>query len=537
MHKEDTDPLNLFYLRTFTLGDAAKEFKQDRGRFVDSFVVNQTYRGILTQKRPSVLFSPRGGGKTACRLWIEDSLSPKNVEELRKSKTITMSFTKFSQIKDECSYKTLINKNITLILAAIVSAHPDLGSDPVNIPSGVKNSLCENADKYWKHIPMMTLINEVSEITSMQWLVEAIRPLWIDSPETDLRSYLVRKLNHQSTSDDVGSQLTDEVALQTLLETARGMSVESIVITVDGLDEASTQLETLYSLICGWATDLDFLGKQGLQFKFFLWDKIYQYSTGRADTPRWHGGNEERIIAYRSSWDRNQLKDMMRLRLENYSILGKKSKKLAISEMCDPLIQRCIEDAICVFAERSPRSALAILERIFLVAAQEKRQRSSKSKKAAPQKNYQPRRPRIDQKVLNTALKNWIDDCQNALDDEKRRLITDLRGRALGSPRFTQEQVQQSNGTIPYHDAVKLISDCMSKALITLDANSGEYTFLDCRIAFDVLNLGRSPLEFIGQFIFYCEDCHQFYMTIISKYTQTCPYGHTGTVIACPSPT
>jgi len=352
----------------FTLRHAALEERLD-----EYFVAPPGFE-VMRQPYTTLLFAPRGGGKTACRMMVERTCLPFD----RQSRVLVIPYYRaleglVKQMSAQDWPQTGRTRHIEALLKFGAYALLDgltaqetafFAADQLAFLRG----LLEMSDRDFFAPPNL--------LWRLRQSGALVAPFDLDSvlasiPARQLSQTLGGALNPQSRRGQLLVSLADaptlkiaDEPLNVLAGVARAFGIEYLFVLVDGLDEfpsyasSDEQAELLYPLL----SDLHLLTEHpSFRFKFFLPAELLPvlkcYPEIRLD----------RLSVHSVSWSEHTLRELLRLRLQAFS----DSRVQSLSELFDdPGSVTDIDMRLVGWANSSPRALLELSDELLSVHSQ-----------------------------------------------------------------------------------------------------------------------------------------------------------------------
>ena len=449
-----------FEINPFQFSNADKEVE-----YIESYFIKPDYFediwGNPYSPVSSIVYAPRGAGKTAQRIMVEKRAK-------RTSDILTVSYTnhdltEFKSIDEITLTYHLTYLNRLLLLAFFKRVeNPDFNFDftfsfterqyiykiariylydtPASFPNQAISSL-KTVEDYavdlWKGFkePIVTVIKQISKSKGV---------------EVDLSKIEIDKKLQLSHKDNFIN----------IIELVKKTGISTIFILIDKVDEQSltgNNPEASFKLISELIKDLELLEIPGISFKFFLWDALKQFTVISA--------RPDRVFSYDLIWDWQQIRSMLDKRVETYS-------KGKIAHFQNMFVNVKLFGRIILFSELSPRDCVRICNRVL----------SEQFKK-------NPNSDKFEEDVVNTAI---IQFCQ----EKGSELITNSTNlnhlKKTNQVSFTIEELVTNKvaadspairniinpwTTAEYLKKIGLVYRKSAKAV-------NEYAFQDIRLAF-----------------------------------------------------
>ena len=310
--------------------------------------------GNPEKAKSATIFAPRGGGKTAQRRMIEfKSQSEKNVL------CVTYSIFDFKKQAKEIVLDDHLNKIIPIIMIGILTKLNDEPEIVVNLDKDDKKYLKKLIDT---HLGTMSEYEFKNSIDALSSYSDKAKRIWNDhlSSINVAINLILNKLGTSAVEirkfeETLKFDETLRYQLEIIRQIVTKIGYKSIYILIDKVDESENtgnDASNASKLIEPLLKDLNILEMKGYGFKFFLWDNLLRYYE--------IFGRKDRIEYYSLDWNNSELKTMLSKRLETFSN-GKISE---LSSVVDQYSIIDINDLILLFAQKSPRNVIRILQDI-----------------------------------------------------------------------------------------------------------------------------------------------------------------------------
>lgn len=336
----------------------------------ECFVDPGVYDLLRGDPRSTLVFAPRGGGKTALRVMLASECRPIHKASMSsESRTLAVPYTDFAPALHACEYdlaRLTAAHHVTPILRASCSAFLEaLREDEALVEAlsppdrSLLASYCAHfdpaqlaADAFYRHltsnrpvasVPWSDLRRAVSERCLETFLCERGMEL---PPSLRLYAQMI---------DDVAAPITSTDSPITLLrrfvQLVRSTGLEAIFVLIDRLDERFHTFDDpdqLTALIAPLIANLPLMEMPGVAFKLFLpraaRDSVMSYV------------RVERLGILDVQWTRETLRDLLRLRIQVYS----ENKIKFIGRLCSEKLSSRIEKEMIEVADGSPRRLLEL---------------------------------------------------------------------------------------------------------------------------------------------------------------------------------
>lgn len=342
-----------FEINPFQFSNADKEVE-----YIESYFIKPDYFediwGNPYSPVSSIVYAPRGAGKTAQRIMVEKRA--KNTSDILTVSYTNHDLTEFKTIDDVTLTYHLIYLNRLLLLAFFKRVeNPDFNFDftfsfterqyiykiariylydtPASFPNQAISSL-KTVEDYavdlWKGFkePIVNVIKQISKSKGV---------------EVDLSTIEIDKKLQLSHKDNFIN----------IIELVKKTGISTIFILIDKVDEQSltgNNPEASFKLISELIKDLELLEIPGISFKFFLWDALKQFTVISA--------RPDRVFSYDLIWEWGQIRSMLNKRVETYS-------KGKITQFQNMFVDVKLLGRIILFSELSPRDCVRICNRVL----------------------------------------------------------------------------------------------------------------------------------------------------------------------------
>ena len=311
--------------------------------------------GDFNRPKSSIVFAPRGGGKTALKRMIELDSQNKTFLCVTYNNFDTAGL-KLSDINYEYHLRNLVR----LVLVALIS--------------GIKNKkISEVYSSDERHYFYMFIYNYLNNIESTM-LKDAIKAVknnndkameWWNKFSGPIGLVLnnlfaqigFEKIEVEKFSSANGKLGSLEDQLRVLYELAFKAGYSSIYVLVDKVDENSLTGDAIksFDFIEPLISSLQFLEMKGYGYKFFLWD-LLQDKYQKAARP-------DRVKYHNISWDNTQMIEMLSQRVQAFS----DKKIMNFSQIVEGtgISSYNFDEIISLFSNGSPRLMIRLCKEII----------------------------------------------------------------------------------------------------------------------------------------------------------------------------
>lgn len=342
-----------FEINPFQFSNADKEVEHLGSYFIKPDYFEDVW-GNPYSPVPSIVYAPRGAGKTAQRIMVE-----KRAKEATDILTISYTnhdLTQFKSIDDVDLTYHLTYLNRLLLLAFFKRIEKAEFNFDFTFSFNERQYLYKIARIYLYDTPA-SFPNQA--VTSLKTIEDYAIDIWKGFKEPIIN--VIKQISKSKGLEvdlakieiDKKLQLSHKDNFINIIELIKKTGTESIFILIDKVDEQSltgNNPEASFKLISELIKDLELLEIPGISFKFFLWDALKQYATISA--------RPDRVFSYDLMWEWDQIRDMVNKRVNAYS-------NGAISSFQDLFRNKNLFNRIILFSELSPRDCIRICNRVL----------------------------------------------------------------------------------------------------------------------------------------------------------------------------
>lgn len=328
------------------------------------FVPPPFFSGVIgdpSRPTPTIVLAPRGAGKTAQRRQLEIWCNANAV--------LPVTYDRFEfgagQKIAEIGLPYHIRNILTRVLISYLSYLGDYSDLLRNLSKDEKRLLSIFAHTYLGDLTGLRLQELLNELKS---LPEKFRSFWSNNVGVleSVVNVLLNKYGLESIDlpdlkqEEKRLSETYKHQLEVLASLVQRIGFRSIYILIDKADESEktgNNAENTYCLLRPLLTDLDLLGLKGFGFKVFVWDQILDYFRNDA--------RPDRVTQHTLTWTRKSLETVLSRRVRAFS----DGQISSVGMLVDSDAGYSVDAAICLIADRSPRNAIRICEKIVSVQA------------------------------------------------------------------------------------------------------------------------------------------------------------------------
>jgi hypothetical protein len=449
-----------FDVNPFQFSNADKEIDYISEYFIKPDYFEDVY-GNPYSPVSSIVYAPRGAGKTAQRIMIEKRAA--NSQDILTITYTNHDLTEFKTIDDvDLKYHmTFLNR---LLLLAFFKRIEDPSLNYENIFNFHERQFLYKVSRIYLYDTPASFPNQA--ISSLKTTKDHAVDIWngFKEPIANVIKQITKakgvEIDISKIEIDKKLQLSHKDNFKNIIELLKKVGYNSILILVDKVDEQNltgNNPEASFKLISELIKDLELLEIANLSFKFFLWDALKQYTviTARPD----------RVFPYNLKWDWKQIREMLNKRVISYS----KGKIKSFQNMFTDVK---LFGRIILFSELSPRDCVRICNRIL----------SEQFKK-------NPNSALFEEEVVNKSIKEFCNEKAAELITNPSNLkhltktnqvsftIEELISRQVAADSPAVRNIINPWTTAEFVKKIGLVSRKNAKAV-------NEYAFQDIRLAF-----------------------------------------------------
>jgi DNA-binding winged helix-turn-helix (wHTH) protein len=352
--------------REFT-GNPFAEWEASKEPLLGKYFVNHPYYDeIANEPRTAFILAPRGCGKSANRIMIENRCQPHN----KNGTSLGISYADFSSLIDPVAHRrptaTLLS-HIRLIirtgLESLVLAVSQRGDLEVNLTTEAYAELAELVNA---HHPTLTSRQVARSLVSRfmpertlpevaRFVEQSLDSLVADSVPAPV-AHLLKVLNEIRRQQGAHPSSTQRGGLEwtrRFVDTVQLIGLSSIYVLVDGIDEyalTSSDPTAAFEILRPLVTELRLLEMPRLAFKFFL---PLEMAGAVSDITR---TRSDRLRQVYLTWDDADLSQLLALRIKAFNTSGITS----LAPFCDADLRLRIDDELVRRANHSPRTLMRL---------------------------------------------------------------------------------------------------------------------------------------------------------------------------------
>lgn len=312
-------------------------------------------KGDASNPRTSVVFAPRGAGKTAQRRMIEFAASSEPFACITYD---SFDISNGTQLSREDHHAQLC-RLLTVTILAYLDNYP---LEVVELTDHQKRIVKVAAETF---VGGLSESEYTRALSAVKTIGDKAGDLWKKYGGVIAAAIAVAMkkagLDEVSIPAQLKAQAEDFAAsglyfFRQLVEIVRSLGPHSVYILVDKVDETdrtNTDALAAWGLIKSLVTDLPTLEVSGVGFKFFLWDQLL--GSFRED-----GGRPDRVNVLELNWTVAELEEMLAERLHAYS----DGTVNSLNELVNPDCRLDVHKLVAYLGNGSPRDMIRMCEAI-----------------------------------------------------------------------------------------------------------------------------------------------------------------------------
>jgi hypothetical protein len=311
-------------------------------------------KGDPSDPKSCVVLAPRGGGKTAQKVMLEEY-----ARDEAKTPIFCITYDNFqtpdgfklSAVTSDWHLSRIVQRMMLGICSLIEEGHG------TNLTRRDKRTIAYGVEKYFGKLSADEANDIVSSIKSFP---EKAKDFF--SKHSRNISVIVAALATKLGLSDVDLDFSADEDLKTeshqsifirLVEIIRSFGFSCVYILIDRIDEAlivGGDSEDTYKLVRPLTANLHLLESEHCAFKFFLWDQIENYLREGGDF------RADRIPIFQLSWTQNELEQMLSKRLLAFS----GNTVSTLNQISEASLDFDAHKLICYLGNGSPRDVIRL---------------------------------------------------------------------------------------------------------------------------------------------------------------------------------
>jgi len=348
----------------FATSEAEQESQLLPEFFVDTGHYNLVW-GNSNQPRTTLLFAPRGGGKTAYRLILQDQCRPAD----RCSDVLAVPYISFDTVLraglDRVDTAAHVHEILRNGLLSFLETLCDRAR-VVALPGPQRTRLVQ----FLRHLDVVdpvqiyTWLQATEPALDLRWeqfrqgvreagLGRLLSELGVDHPLALLLAELV-----DSDAQPFSSHVSPSQLFAYFVEMVRSSGLKAVYVLVDRVDETPETADdagAVVRLLKPLLGSLFLMETPGAAFKIFLPSSTF------APLRACGSVRFDRLEVYEIEWGENLLGEMLSRRLLTYS----DGRVRALAQICGAPLSEAIDREVVRWADRSPRRLLRLGELLF----------------------------------------------------------------------------------------------------------------------------------------------------------------------------
>ncbi|MFD3445131.1 P-loop ATPase, Sll1717 family [Microbacteriaceae bacterium 4G12] len=488
-----------FVERRGFIGDPfASTNSETEDRLSDYFVPPPYFDSVMgtpTSPKSSVVFAPRGSGKTAQRRMIEQESAVPGAQFL------CITYAEFNGMNHRTvtldDHKTQVCRLLTI---AILAWLEDESIEALWMDAHQKQVLKYCAERFLSNLNQSEY---EAAISAVKTLGDKASKLWrkYGGVVAVAVSALLAKVGAADVTIPVtlreqqnGKETPVSYLYEQLVAIALSIGWKAVYVLIDKVDEAETSIgnaTAAHQLIAPLVTDLPTLELPGVGFKFFLWDQTEAaFAEG--------GGRPDRLGVSNLRWTVEELSDMLKKRMGAFS----DGVITSFNDLIDPSSKLDVHLLLAYLSHGSPRDMIRMAEEII-----SEHTRTSGS---------------ADEISEITVFKGVLAFSKRRSTELFPQYMTDLA--RIPEPTFTINKLASDVFRVETQSARSKIQKWMAAGAVEKvgdEPNPGNrprylYAFKDLRIALATSNLASIPL-FLDNYSLECPSCSALLITSLSR--------------------
>lgn len=313
-------------------------------------------KGDPKQPKSNVVLAPRGAGKTAQKVMLEEYAESKTDQPfycITYDSFRNIPRAKLSSINVDWHLSQVIQRLSSGILALIEDGkRPDLSTSDKRLLSYVFDThlgSLSSADAEKIFSSVKTSGDKVMDFIkangrNITKIVAAIPTIWGLEP---LEIEIIKKEFREEPNIFI---------IERLVQIIKKFGFESVYILVDRVDEITefnNDAKSCAQFIQPLVNELNLLELEGLAFKIFLWDQLEDHLIES-------GFRSDRILKHNLNWSSDNLEEMLARRLSAYS----GGKVSSLNDLVEDNIEFDVHKVVCLLGNGSPRDVIRLAGRM-----------------------------------------------------------------------------------------------------------------------------------------------------------------------------
>lgn len=312
--------------------------------------------GDARDPKSNVVFAPRGGGKTAQKVMIEEKASAGSGTPF-----LAITYDSFRSLPKRRVAAASIDWHLNQVIGRLlVAALALIEGDKLNsLDAPKKRVLAYSIEKY---LGTLSAAEAQETFAAVKTNFDHAKDFILKHKNNlvKLVSAIPTLFGLSALDLEAGKkELRDESPIwiiEQLISVIQLADISSVYVLVDRVDEVtefSSDSKACARFINPLLSELTLLELDGLAFKFFLWDQLEEELIAG-------GLRSDRILVHHLSWSPDNLSEMLRKRLETFS----DGKIESLNELNADDVDIDLHSLVCLLGNGSPRDVIRLVNRI-----------------------------------------------------------------------------------------------------------------------------------------------------------------------------
>ncbi|GLV22127.1 hypothetical protein TomMM35A_19790 [Sphingobium sp. TomMM35A] len=313
-------------------------------------------KGDPSDPKSNVILAPRGGGKTAQKVMLEE-----HAETTQSNPVYCITYDNFRRLPKAGVRSVSLDWHLTQIIQRMLTGIASLIDEGhgENLSSSDKRVLSYCFSQF---LGSLTAADAQQAFASVKSMPEKAAD-FLKKHGHNMMAFVMAVAARWGVGKPEFRQIESELReeplsyiFERLISIVRGFGFSAVYILVDRVDEIPQLLndaESAFKFIEPLISDLYLLETKDCAFKLFLWDQIDAYlgaSSFRGD----------RIPVYTLNWSQAELEDMLSKRLKAYS----NGRVASLNNLKDSTVDWDLHKMACALGKGSPRDVIRLVGRI-----------------------------------------------------------------------------------------------------------------------------------------------------------------------------
>lgn len=444
--------------------------------------------GHAETPKSTIVFAPRGSGKTAQRKMIE------NRAALPDSNFACISYTDFTGITPDSAtlaqHKLAVCRLMVVAALAHIEAQPDRAHDLSKHEKLVLTTASQQLLGGLSKSEFQTALGSVKSL-GQKWndIWKKYGGVMSVVVNAAMKKMGMDEVNFHAPvrADDAQLAVDSQYLYSQLASLFNTLGFSAVYILVDKVDETfhtNNDKGATFRLISALLFDLPTLEQPGVAYKFFLGDYLKEaFIAG--------GGRDDRILVTNLHWTTDELSTMLSRRLMAYS----DNEVESFNVFLDTNVKVDLHELICRLNPESPRDLIRMCDRII----------TEHTRRAGYPKSI----GRLSMMAgIHEFSANWCNSRFSSIMSEIRRVpLTSFTNRELANNTFRIDDTSMRNKITKWVDA-GAVSIVAQQPGVRPGRPSNVYAFADPRLVIAKEARGRLA-DSLRSGVFVCRECNE----------------------------